>query len=202
MLNNYHQFSYGESRYIVLKELDTYGPIGQILLRDDNQMADKIMKMGQTIDKLNAPEIHPDQKLDLMSIPQDFFDMIVRLSQSAPYLILTHSELNWNEFLSAWICFIHSYTEGITQNINAIVAQKPEDREGFDFSLKRCKDIESSLSPIYTLIQIGMGYTELIKVTDELLRKYDGWRDSEPAAIRLSEAYLESLGFLNKHKGE
>ena len=41
-----------------------------------------------------------------------------------------------------------------------------------------------------------MSYTDLIKASSEVIKELQMWRESNPSAVRLSEAYLTTLGLL------
>lgn len=190
MLQNIKNMSYGAARYTVLKELDTRGPIGRLLLNYDHQLASKMMNICDWIDSaaiaLSNNQLQDMRWTSIDQAPNSF----IFIAEKFPFLILTASELNWDVFISAWLVITHEFL-GV---MNACVEHLP--REDAERLIEICHRIESTLEPTYTLAELGASYTDLIKASNEMVKELRNWRQSQPASLRLSQAYLRALGVI------
>ena len=122
------------------------------------------------------------------------------MNEFMPYFILCHSEYNWNEFLSAWLKIMSEYIE-----IHRHITQIYDERENLDEVSKNfvsdnmniLKDLSESMTVTLNLLDIGIGYTHLIQATDYIIQELSLQRQANPNPVRLSMAYLQSLGFNN-----
>lgn len=195
MLQKFKEMSYGSARYLVLRELDERGPIGQLLLRYDSQLAVKMMNFCDWIDRsaIACGENRPDD-IDWRKA-NDIPGTLMMCAETFPFLILTASELDWTGFLSAWITIAKEFLA----IAGYIAANSPEDqRHGINNIMR---GVEETLRPTYTLMELGVSYIDLIKASSNLVQEMQKWRQSQPAAIRLSEAYLKALGVMKPDEG-
>lgn len=189
MIQKMKNIPYGTARYIVLKELDTRGLIGQLLLNYDHQLASTMMNLCDWIDRAEIALNGGNEPLSFDSV-RDIPHMFIFFTEKLPYLILTASELDWTEFVSAWVTIEHHFI-GVMQALSEHMQE--EERHGI---IELCKGIEGTFTPLYTLIDLGVSYADMIKVGNELVREMQNWRQSQPASIRLSQAYLRALGVI------
>ena len=191
MLQNIKNMTYGAARYTVLKELDTRGNIGRLLLNYDHQLAANMMNICDWIDSaaiaLSNNEFKDIHWASIERAPNAF----ILVAEKFPFLILTASELNWDIFISAWIVITHEFL-GV---MNACIERLPhEDAERL---IEMCHKIDATLDPTYTLAELGASYTDLIKASNEMVKELRNWRQSQPASLRLSQAYLKALGVIH-----
>lgn len=196
MLNNFQVFEFPEARYLFLKELDTRGPIGQLLLNIDPHLANIVMGMAETIDL-----IHCAQPGEYIRVENDVNTHIfVHIGEVLPGLILTHSEYNWNEFISAYCAFVHEYVQAMHHNYSILVERdevSDDDRCFVDHKQRELEDLRHAVMPTLKLAEIGIGYNELLQASSAIVEELKSWRQSRPASLRLSRAYLEALGISN-----
>ena len=76
----------------------------------------------------------------------------------------------------------------------------PQNQDLFDEYTKYLTNIMQSLDPVLSLLELTVSYKALFQATAQLLDELHTWRQSRPAAIRLSEAYLNSIGYYNNRE--
>lgn len=195
MLNKVINFQYGKARYIVLKELDTRGPIGQILTKNNSRSADIILDLADKIDRMEI--CLSDSEAGSMpwpfSVNEDHFNFIIHTNRSFANLVLLNSELDWNTFINAWLAFVNHYLDVLQRYADP--RRTPDNDNDYEQMHSQVCNIANSLQSVMKLLEIGYGYTELIEASNSLVQEMRGWQQSRPAAIKLSQAYLKSLGF-------
>ena len=197
MLNNIHNFNYGEARYLILKEIDTQGNIGRILISIIPNLSLTMIRAVEQIDALSV--WNPGDPENNLIISNDTINMFVTMQSVFPTLILTEDNLPWNNFMSAWCALANEFCSKYEGFANYKLAQNPNDPMARDI-LRHIETIGHTLEPIMRLAQIGAGYTELLKASAEMVKELKSWRQSRPSSLRLSQAYLTSLG-LYKEEG-
>ena len=194
MLNNFKVFEYPEARYIVLKELDTKGPIGRLLLNIVPDLANTMMGMSEMINCIHCAQ--PGEY-----IPQQgnapHIDHFIAVSEALPSLILVYSELDWNDFISAYCAFLHEYITAMRCNYEVEEGAEhltDDERHFFACGHEQLNALENTIAPVLKLVEIGIGYTELLQASGRMVEELQSWRQSRPTSLRLSRAYLEALG--------
>ncbi len=106
-------------------------------------------------------------------------------AELAPWLVITYSELEWNEFLSDYVVCITSYDNYLEMQFNYTNNQ-----------------IFTELQAILRLADLGAGYEALIRAGNMVIAELNLWKDNGHPALSLSKSYLESLGYYDKNKTE
>ena len=195
MLNDFKVFEFPEARYILLKELDTKGPIGRLLLNALPHLANNVMGMADMINCVHCaqPGEYIPQRGDGVSVHE-----FVAVGEILPGLILTHSELNWNDFISAYCAFVHEYVQAMTHNYDVRESDgtplTDEERCFFEQSRNDLRILQNAVMPTLKLVELGIGYTELLQASSKIVEELQSWRQSRPTSLRLSRAYLDALG--------
>lgn len=196
MLQKIKEMSYGAARYMVLKELDTRGEIGRLLLNYDHQLAATMMNLCDWIDTAAialAENRFAGIKWESISHAPHAF---VTMAEKFPFLILTESALNWDTFISAWNTIIQEFL-GV---MSACIQYLP--KEDAERLIEMCNMIENTLRPTYTLAELGASYIDLMRAGNEITKELRNWRQSQPASLRLSQAYLRALGVIKDENGD
>lgn len=192
MITKIKHMSYGAARYCVLKELDERDSIGRLLLSYDPQLATKMMDFCDWIDKANIAYGNNTPELIDWGKAQDIPHTLIAFAEKFPFLTLSASELNWEGFLSAWLVIANEFVNILEHHLRT--GHIPEqDARRLEQLVRACQD---TLRPVYTLAELGASYTDLIKAGQELVREMQKWRQSQPASIRLSQAYLKAVGII------
>lgn len=203
MLNNLIQFNFAQARYVVLKEFDLRGPIANVLQSSGEHMSDIVMSSAEDIEQRNIAlrEWHENNvwsDLLISDLPNDVHHIIVRVCELIPHYILCYSDYNWNEFISAWLEFCNEYVRllniGAELSAERFGAECPTTIDLHDRAASLAKSLQSTLS----LLEIGMGYTQLIASTERLLHQMEAFQQDRPNIVRVSDAYLTSLGYKSK----
>ena len=186
MLNNFVQMSFGEARYEVLRELDVRGPIGAFLLSRHSELTGMIEHICRYLEKAMTPEVLPK---DYGNFPNNIkYDLEFLLLKLPTYLVV-YSEYDWNKFCSALFLLIDNYL-----NAGESFVCSCGNDEWAQQEREYIRQIREQLSAILRIVDIGAGYTELCKASSQIVEELKTWSRSRPAAFRLSEAYLKSLG--------
>lgn len=195
MLNNFRVFEYPEARYLVLKELDTKGPIGRLLLNAVPNLANSMMGMSEMIDRIHCAQ--PGEYIPQHGDSLHTNEFII-INEVLPSLILVHSEFNWNDFISAYCAFIHEYIACMRCNYDVRESDgtpmTDEEHHFFECGHNDLNVLEETVLPTLKLAEIGIGYTELLQASGRMVEELQSWRQSRPTSLRLSRAYLEALG--------
>lgn len=196
MIQKIKEMSFGTAKYIVLKELDERGPIGQLLISYDYNFANNMMNICEWIDRA---DISVEEK-NLNSIQWSYLDeaccLLSQMSEKFPFLMLISSELEWTPFVSAWLTIADQLI--LLANYALENGLEGPDRE---FCMRLIDTLQMVLAPIHQLIELSVGYQELLKASAEIVKELRGWKQSQPAAIRLSRAYLQSMGVVPPDEG-
>ena len=198
MLTEIRNFSYGEARYHVMKEIDTLGPIGRILTAIQPQLSLIMIRVLEQIDAITAWE--PGEDDGAFTISQYTLDMFIRIEHEFPTLILTEDKLPWNDFMSAWCAIVHQYCSVFGNYLDFKLSNGPEDERSQTIA-QRIGLIQDTLAPTYTLAQMGAGYLELMQASSSIVKELRSWRQSRPASLRLSQTYLTALGLVKPEEG-
>lgn len=188
MIFNLKEKDFGESRYIVLKEIDTVGQIGRLLINRNDALMQSIQEMTYNMEKAYLPECGGIAAFELPHI-QCLYD-IIGATEALPSLILQDLHANWDDFLSAWLCLITNYCKIIVEKIELDPAQE---------RAKQCAEnlsrLDRAIESIVRLFEFGLTYMDLINASRTLVEEIKTWGDARPMALKLSEAYLNTLNF-------
>lgn len=203
MFNNFEVMTYPEARYAFLKELDTRGPIGRLLLIEIPQLTNSMMRAAEFIDTIATLEEH--QYVDC-GIDNDVRVAFCQIGERLPRLMLLESELDWNTFVNAYCAFMFEYTKAIRYNADLVLCnaekEHPESAEELilhaNDAMHMADEIEYLIKPALRLIEIGIGYTELLEASAHIVEELRSWQQSRPASLRLSKAYLDAMGIVSK----
>lgn len=193
MLNKIRNFSYGEARYHVMKEIDTQGDIGRILSSIVPQLSIIMIRVCEQIDKLHA--WNPGEPENDLQVSQDTINMFVAIQQAYPTLVLTEDTLEWNDWMSAWCAMVHEFCSAFGGYANYKLSMNEQDPMANSL-LQELGGIEATLAPTMRLAELGAGYNDLLQASAEIVKELKSWRQSRPASLRLSQAYLASLGLV------
>lgn len=199
MVQKLKDMHFGTAKYVVMKELDERGPIGQLLISYDPNFANNMMNVCEWVDKtqitLEEQQNNRNPQIDYGYL-EDAVRLLNSMSEKFPFLMLVASQLDWETFLSGWL----TITNEIAQ-ISGFLAEQNDDPRLCDMC-RQCSDsLMAILAPTCQLIELGIGYQELLQASAEIVKELQGWRQSQPSAIRLSHAYLRSLGMIPEEKG-
>lgn len=202
MLNKLIQFNYPQARYIILKEFDTLGKIAKLFAMPHEQLGEAILGLGEEIEQRNIAleEYHKTGvwgEVLTQPIPNNYLNIIVRISRDLPHHILCHSEYEWNEFISAWLTFCNEYARLVSDAIE-ILQEHHEFKGDPEHMGQQMSDLVKSIQSTINLAEIGIGYSQLIKSTEHLLEKMEQFEHDRPDIVRVSRAYLETLGYSEK----
>ena len=100
--------------------------------------------------------------------------------------------------MSAWITFFKTHYTTLMRLFGHL--RTPQNQDLFDEYTKYLTNIMQSLDPVLSLLELTVSYKALFQATAQLLDELHTWRQSRPAAIRLSEAYLNSIGYYNNRE--
>lgn len=198
MLTEIRNFSYGEARYYVMKEIDTLGPIGRILTTIQPQLSLIMIRVLEQIDALTTWQ--PGEDDSAFIITQDTLDMFIRIEREFPTLVLTEDKLPWNDFMSAWCAIVHQYCSMLGNYLDFKLSNGPADERSETLG-QRIAMIQDTMAPVYTLAQLGAGYLELLQASSSIVKELKSWRQSRPASLRLSQTYLTALGLAKPEEG-
>lgn len=186
MLNNFVQMTYGEARYEILKELDTRGPIGSFLLSRHQDLTATVEHMCRYLEKAMTPDTDPKS---FGNFPNNVKCSLEFLLLRIPTYLIVYSEYEWNKFCSALFLLVDNYL-----NAGESFVATCGDDEWTKAEKNYIQRIREQLSAILRIIDIGAGYTELCRASSQIVEELKTWSRSRPAAFKLSEAYLKSLG--------
>lgn len=186
---------YSTARYMVIKELDTRGHIGRLLLNYDHKLSLTMMDLCEWIDRAEIAFKNNEPNLIRWDMVKNACHMFTMFAEKFPFLVLLSSELDWSGFLSAWIVVIQEFTNVV--NFHSQFIEEPRQK---DEIMQNMSNLDSALQPIYKLMELGAGYMELIKASREIAMELRNWKQSQPAAMRLSSVYLQSLGVIDENE--
>lgn len=190
------QYTYGEARYEALKELDTRGRVGTILLKHHADLINTVNVMCHTLETAMAPDFEDVKTLGNMplNIKQDLISILSRY----PSYMLVHSDCNWTVFTSAFVLLVTNYLN-LMESFNEACGLN-EDDAWWKKEQETVEYLRSCIEGIINLIEIGTSYKTLIQASNEIVAELKTWGAHRPAAMRLSQLYLRSLGI--KTEGE
>lgn len=204
MLNKVVDLTFAQARYIILKELDECGPIAHLLRKKNARLTEQFHELCEIVVKHRQ---WIDEHIEDMEAEMPAWDIskmqafsFIAINEHLPHLILCNSELNWDDFISAWLVIYTEYIDvynTLTQTFYNRHANNLLEDDDKIISMNRelLEAMSMSITGILNLLDIGMGYTQLIRSTDYLLKEISEYKHSNPNPVRLSRAYLESLGF-------
>lgn len=202
MLNKVEEFNFGQAKYIVLKELDTFGPIAKELLAKD--LRNLNVEMMEICDRIELIQTWDKQGALPTSyhIEDRHFYCFISLGEVLPSLVLLRSELNWNTFIGGLLIIADEYCKCYAELTNIVFEEESKKETSNEMpciedNINRLQDIKNSFDAIKVLLEIGVGYTELLKASFDIARELKTWRNSNPASIRLSQSYLKALDFID-----
>lgn len=204
MLNKLVQLNYAQARYIVLKEFDLMGPIARCFIAPQERLAEEILGIGEDIDnrQIALAEFKKTGKWGTAlesPMPSNYFNAIMRISTNLAHNVLCYSEYEWNDFISAWLEFCNEYVRILYMMADEL-EHHPECKGNADHLRKQASDVAKNLQGILNLVEIGMGYSQLIASTEKLLEKMETFKSDRPDIVRVSNAYLTSLGYHKKEE--
>lgn len=188
MIFNLKEKDFGDSRYILMKEFDTVGPIARIIYDRYPMMRRAVAEAMYTMEIVYLPE-----RGGLASFNLPDFQMLWELcgtTESMTSFVLQDLGLQWDDFLSAWMSFITNYCK--------ILCDKLEFEENEVLKNEYeviVKNIDNAISGLLNLFELGISYLDLIQTSRKLLEEMKAWGDARPTAMKLSEAYLNTLNF-------
>lgn len=191
MLNNFQIYDYNQAKYIVMKELDTRGPIGAVLISYIQNFDFIMSRIITSTDEMRLWK--EGEPLLPPQIPLDFQEALYHIARNLPYMILKNSEYDWNTFISAYISVLYEYCE-LTLKMNHL-GNINRNNENLNKNAAEIEKIKETLDPTLQLVTIGIGYSALIQASEQIMADMKAWRDTKPATLKLSDAYLAALGF-------
>lgn len=191
------QYSYGEARYEALKELDTRGRVGTILLKQHPDLVNIVNVMCNTLETAMAPDF--EDILTLGNMPLNVKQTLASILGSYPSYMLVHSDCEWTVFTSAFILLVNNYLN-LMESFTKACCQGATDDPWQKKELEIIEFMRSCIEGINNLVEIGVSYKTLIQASNAIVAELKTWGEHRPAAMRLSQLYLRSLGI--KTEGE
>ena len=189
MMDRVIEYTYGEARYEVLKELDTRGYVGSLLLKHHTDLINIINVMCRTLETAMSPDFEDVKSLGNM--PLNVKEMLLSILSKYPSYILIHSEYDWTPFTSAFVLLVTNYLNLMEQFCEECSALKDD---WYHKEVATIKLLREYIDAILNLMELGVSYKNLIQASNEIAAELKTWRQNRPAAMRLSQTYLQSLG--------
>ena len=187
MIDKFVEMAYGKARYEVLKELDTRGLMGQLLLKSYPDLLTTMEFICRQLEKVMTEDFDIQ---DLGNIPANIKETLQSLLNSYPIFILLHSEYDWNVFTSGLILLIKNYLNAELEFYHTCNQEDEWIKQEYVYLMNMQKLIDATMN----LINLGAGYLDLLQASAVIVEELKTWRKSRPASMKLSESYLKSLG--------
>lgn len=190
-LFEFKDFDIFQARYIILKELDLRGPIGELLLRKHHNLLHETSELFAMIESSMNPE---SGMANAEPLPLEYLYTMEHVTCDLPSLMLSNEGIAiWGDFVNAWLTLM--------DNAIALHQQLVENMDGPEIDrvkeayYKVLDDIRFGIGSAVRLVEFGISYHELMLAGKRLLDEMNTWHQARPVSLQLSDAYLEALKF-------
>lgn len=195
MITRMKTYSYEEACGILENFFDNYDPIVTVIQDKIHNFYLTLKSMKYLIEIISKNDGSVENNSQEEDKEFHIFDpaIIETLNEFNIYLplwILRYDDLNWTEFLNAYLLIFENYIS-IQENLIPYILQ--EDEESLRVAQISLTELKDNYKAVSRLVNLTITYEDLIICASRLVDETSQYKDARPASYKLSKLYIDTI---------
>lgn len=194
MISNINSYEFNEACTILGDTLENGTPISMIITKNMYQFKTVIKSMSYLVNLVINQE-DSDEEEEIHIFDPFIIEQLNEFLRNLPLWLLRYDNIDWTEFLSAYMVLFENYI-AIQEDLIPMIGE--DDIEGKNKAIASLQELKELYSATEKLAGMTVGYYTLIKASSLLVDEMHRYEDVAPTTYRLSKLYIDSINKMVK----
>lgn len=194
MIQNINSYEFNEACAILGDTFETSAPIAMIITKKMYNFKSTIKAMTYLVNLVINQE-DDDSEEEVHIFDPFIIEQLNEFLTNLPLWLLRYDNIDWTEFLSAYMILFENYI-AVQENLIPMIGE--EDVNGMSQAIAALAELKELYSATEKLAGMTVGYYALIKASSLLVDEMRRYEDVAPTTYRLSKLYIDSINEMVK----
>ena len=194
MIQNINSYEFNEACAILGDTFETSAPIAMVITKKMYNFKSTIKAMTYLVNLVINQE-DDDSEEEVHIFDPFIIEQLNEFLTNLPLWLLRYDNIDWTEFLSAYMILFENYI-AVQENLIPMIGE--EDVNGMSQAVAALAELKELYSATEKLAGMTVGYYTLIKASSLLVDEMRRYEDVAPTTYRLSKLYIDSINEMVK----
>lgn len=194
MIQNINSYEFNEACAILGDTFETSAPIAMVITKKMYNFKSTIKAMTYLVNLVINQE-DDDSEEEVHIFDPFIIEQLNEFLTNLPLWLLRYDNIDWTEFLSAYMILFENYI-AVQENLIPMIGE--EDVNGMSQAIAALAELKELYSATEKLAGMTVGYYTLIKASSLLVDEMRRYEDVAPTTYRLSKLYIDSINEMVK----
>lgn len=194
MIQNINSYEFNEACAILGDTFETSAPIAMVITKKMYNFKSTIKAMTYLVN-LVINQDNDDSEEEVHIFDPFIIEQLNEFLTNLPLWLLRYDNIDWTEFLSAYMILFENYI-AVQENLIPMIGE--EDVNGMNQAIAALAELKELYSATEKLASMTVGYYTLIKASSLLVDEMRRYEDVAPTTYRLSKLYIDSINEMVK----
>lgn len=194
MIQNINSYEFNEACAILGDTFETSAPIAMVITKKMYNFKSTIKAMTYLVNLVINQE-DDDSEEEVHIFDPFIIEQLNEFLTNLPLWLLRYDNIDWTEFLSAYMILFENYI-AVQENLIPMIGE--EDVNGMNQAIAALAELKELYSATEKLAGMTVGYYTLIKASSLLVDEMRRYEDVAPTTYRLSKLYIDSINEMVK----
>lgn len=194
MIQNINSYEFNEACAILGDTFETSAPIAMVITKKMYNFKSTIKAMTYLVN-LVINQDNDDSEEEVHIFDPFIIEQLNEFLTNLPLWLLRYDNIDWTEFLSAYMILFENYI-AVQENLIPMIGE--EDVNGMNQAIAALAELKELYSATEKLAGMTVGYYALIKASSLLVDEMRRYEDVAPTTYRLSKLYIDSINEMVK----
>lgn len=194
MIQNINSYEFNEACAILGDTFETSAPIAMVITKKMYNFKSTIKAMTYLVN-LVINQDNDDSEEEVHIFDPFIIEQLNEFLTNLPLWLLRYDNIDWTEFLSAYMILFENYI-AVQENLIPMIGE--EDVNGMSQAIAALAELKELYSATEKLAGMTVGYYTLIKASSLLVDEMRRYEDVAPTTYRLSKLYIDSINEMVK----
>lgn len=194
MIQNINSYEFNEACAILGDTFETSAPIAMVITKKMYNFKSTIKAMTYLVN-LVINQDNDDSEEEVHIFDPFIIEQLNEFLTNLPLWLLRYDNIDWTEFLSAYMILFENYI-AVQENLIPMIGE--EDVNGMNQAIAALTELKELYSATEKLAGMTVGYYTLIKASSLLVDEMRRYEDVAPTTYRLSKLYIDSINEMVK----
>ena len=194
MIQNINSYEFNEACAILGDTFETSAPIAMVITKKMYNFKSTIKAMTYLVN-LVINQDNDDSEEEVHIFDPFIIEQLNEFLTNLPLWLLRYDNIDWTEFLSAYMILFENYI-AVQENLIPMIGE--EDVNGMNQAIAALAELKELYSATEKLAGMTVGYYTLIKASSLLVDEMRRYEDVAPTTYRLSKLYIDSINEMVK----
>lgn len=194
MIQSINSYEFNDACAILGDTFETSAPIAMVITKKMYNFKSTIKAMTYLVN-LVINQDNDDSEEEVHIFDPFIIEQLNEFLTNLPLWLLRYDNIDWTEFLSAYMILFENYI-AVQENLIPMIGE--DDVDSMNQALAALAELKELYSATEKLAGMTVGYLGLIKASSILVDEMRRYEDVAPTTYRLSKLYIDSINEMVK----